>query len=119
MSVFLNAGKHIMLDALAALIDEVSLHTGEPDGSGSSEIDGGDPAYARLEPAFDPASGGEAVLAAGLEFDIPPETTVAWVGFWADGVFVGKGVLANAEVYAGQGKFTLSASTKLAILDPA
>ena len=114
---FMNAGKHIMLDALAAVTDEVSLHNDDPSTTGANELTGG--SYARLAPAFAASSGGEKALSAELQFDVPAASTVAWVGFWAASVFVAKAQLAAPEVYAGAGTYTLNTSTKLDINDPA
>ncbi len=119
MSVFLNAGKHIMLDYLAGEITAISLHSADPSTGGSNELTGGSPAYARETPAFAAASGGEVALSAALEFDIPASSTVAWVGFWAGATFVAKAELSAAEIYAAQGTYTLTTGTKLVISDPA
>lgn len=119
MSIFVNAGKHIMLDALAGVIDEISLHDDDPSTTGANELTGGDPAYARKVPTFASAAGGEAALDGALEFDIPEASTVAFVGFWANDVFVARGELSAPEVFAAQGTFTLTTATKLTITDPA
>lgn len=119
---FTNAGKHIMLDALAADCDFISLHDDDPGGSGDNELSGGSPAYARKEPVFAASSSGEKALNAALEFDIPPGSTVAYVGFWKDDtvdVFLGSAELESPEEYTGQGTYTLNTSTKLKISDPA
>lgn len=118
MSVFLNPAKHLMLDYLGTQITHVSLHDGEPDGSGSNELSGGSPAYARKAPTFASASGGEMALNAAIEFDVPAAATVAWVGFWDDSTFVAKGELSASETFAAQGTYTLTTNTKLAITDP-
>lgn len=122
MSVFINVGKHIMLDHLAGEIDAISLHSAEPNSSGSNEISGGDPAYSRETPSFGAAASGEVALDTAIEFDIPPSTTVAWVGFWATieatPTFVAKAALADSEAFSAQGTFTLTTATRLRIVDP-
>jgi hypothetical protein len=105
-----------MLDALAALCDAVSLHTGDPGDGSANEVSGGSPAYARKTPTFAAAASGEAALSAELEFDIPAGSTVAWVGFWDGATFLGKDQV-TSEAFTGQGTYTLLTTTKLAITD--
>lgn len=114
---FTNAGKGVMLDALAAEIDEVSLHDDSPGTDGSNELTGG--SYARLEPSFAASAGGEKALSAPLAFDVPAGATVSHVGFWADSTFVGSAALGTPEEFSNAGTFTLTTGTKLDINDPA
>jgi hypothetical protein len=113
---FTNAGKNLMLDALAAEIDEMSLHTDEPDASGSDEATGG--SYAREVPTIAASVDGEIFLDDDVVFDVPAGT-FTHVGFWADSVFVGYDDLAEPQVYASAGTLTLNTSTVLRITDPA
>ncbi len=92
------AGKNRMLDALAGSatgspIAYLSLHSGIPDASGSNEIAGGAPAYARKAVTFAAASSG-AISKNGTSpvFDVVGATTVFFVGYWTavtGGTFLG------------------------------
>ena len=93
-----TAGKNLMLNALkgtnpTAPITHASLHNGIPDDTGSNEITGGAPAYARKAVAFNAASGGSMDKdATDPVFDVPASTTVLFMGFWSassGGTFLG------------------------------
>ena len=119
-SVFTPAGKKVMLEHIAPLITAVSIHSADPGTTGTSELDGGDPAYARKAPDFsDTATDGEIPMDAPATFDIPAGSTVAYAGFWVGASLVAKAAMAVPETYANQGTFTLSAATKLRVVDPA
>lgn len=47
MAGLVNASKNSMLDHLGTLVGFASLHTADPGTSGTSEVAGGAPAYAR------------------------------------------------------------------------
>jgi hypothetical protein len=76
---------NVALDSLG--ISFISLHTGyAPDGL-ESEVFGGAPPYARIPVTFNPASNGRVTVATpddthALVFDVPPNTTVYWLGLW-------------------------------------
>ena len=101
---------NLMLDALAAVISHVSLHT-DVVGSGSGgEVTGGSPAYARQACAWGAASGGNIDMTGTEVFDIPAGTTVKRLGFFSavtSGTFYGDAELTD-EVFAGQGTYTLT-----------
>jgi len=103
-------GKNAMLDALGALADFVSLHTGDPGENGANEISGGSPAYARKASTWNPASGGSMDNSNVPVFDVPAATTVSYVGFWSavsGGIFYGAANVTD-EVFANQGTYTLT-----------
>lgn len=65
-----------------------SLHTAYST-TGTNEVAGGSPAYARKALTWGAAAAGSKALAATLPtWDVPAATTVAWVGMW-DAVTVG------------------------------
>lgn len=105
-----TAALNFMLDALAAEIDFVSLHT-DTVGSGSgNEVTGGSPAYARQGCTWGAASGGNIDLTGSEVFDIPAGTTVRRLGFFnavTSGTYYGDAELTD-EVYGGQGTYTLT-----------
>lgn len=95
---FSTLGKNRMLDAWAnaatgAPVTHASLHSDIPNDSGSNEIAGGTPAYARKAVTFDAAASGTLSKdATDPVFDVPAATTVFFVGFWtavSAGAFMG------------------------------
>lgn len=105
-----NNAKHVMLDHLATLAVYASLHTADPGATGTSEVSGGSPAYARKAITWNAAAAGALDNNANPVFDVPLTTTVAWVGFWSAvtaGTFYGSADLTD-EVFALQGTYTLS-----------
>lgn len=120
---FTNDGKHFMLDALAAVVDEISLHTADPGATGANEVEAdSDTAYVRKTPSWAASAGGEKALSGNLIFDVPAGTTVTHIGFWESGsdpVFHGSASLDSPEVFSGAGTLTLNTGTKLNINDPA
>lgn len=95
---FSTAGKNRMLDAWAGTatgspVTHASLHSSIPDDSGSNEISGGSPAYARKAVGFDAAaSGSKSKDATDPVFDVAGSTSVFFVGYWTaltTGTFMG------------------------------
>lgn len=81
-----NTLKNLMLEALDESLgtgaDFGSLHTAYST-TGTNEVTGGSPAYARKGITWAAASGGSKALAATLPtWDVPAGTTVAWWGGW-------------------------------------
>ncbi len=112
-----TAAKNLMLDALAGVNPPLSatyasLHTGDPGGTGASEVTGGSPAYARRAITWNTASGGgldDASVASA--FDVPGATTVTHFGLWSassGGTFLGGGALSSSEAFGAQGTYTLT-----------
>lgn len=104
------AGKNAMLNALGALAVFASLHSADPGDSGANELSGGSPAYARKAITWNAASGGSMDDSNVPVFDVPPATTVSFVGFWSAvtaGVFYGSADVTD-EVFANQGTYTLT-----------
>jgi hypothetical protein len=87
-----NTAKNLMLDqldeSLATGADFGSLHTAYST-TGTNEVTGGSPAYARKGITWAAAASGSKALAATFPtWDVPAGTTVAWFGLW-DAVTVG------------------------------
>lgn len=78
-----TTARNAMLDHLASLIDFVSIHSAYPGTTGTDEISGGSPAYARQSVTWNAASGGAVTAVSDLVFDVALGTTTAWVGFWS------------------------------------
>ena len=87
-----------------------SLHTADPGDTGTAEVTGGSPAYARKEVTWNAAAAGSLDSSNAPVFDVPAGTTVSFVGFWSavtGGTWLGSADVTN-EVFAGQGTYTLT-----------
>lgn len=105
-----NNGKNVALDAVAAVAVYASLHTADPGTTGTSEVSGGSPAYARKAITWNAASGGNLDNNANPVFDVPAGTTITHFGLWSassGGTFYGSGDITD-ETFAGQGTYTLN-----------
>ena len=101
-------GQDQRAEATAALIDEISLHSGDPGGSGTdNEVSGN--GYARLSPSFGSASSG-AVTATPLDFDTPSEQSVNYIGLWdVGGNFLGSAQRTSGDSAANvAGEYTVN-----------
>jgi hypothetical protein len=108
-----DAAKDIGLDAIAAAVTHVGLHSGAVGSGSGSELSGGSPAYARQAVAFGSASAGSVAMTGTETFDVPAAATVSRTGLWSAstaGTFYGDADLTD-EVYAGQGTYQLTALT--------
>lgn len=103
-------GKNLMLNALGAAAGFVSLHDNDPGDSGTNEISGGSPAYARKAHTWNAAGSGTMDNSNAPVFDVPAGKTVKYVGMWSlvsGGVFYGAAAVTN-EVFAAQGTYMLT-----------
>lgn len=96
-----------------------SLHTADPGSSGTSEVTGGSPAYARKALTWNTVgTDGVTELSADVVFDVPASTTVAYVGLFSaitGGTFMGSMAVSPNETFGAQGQFTLKAATSLTL----
>lgn len=111
---FNDNAKNEMLDAFAGLALYASLHTADPGPTGTSEVSGGSPAYARIAVTWDPASGGVVAADTGtpVVFDVPA-STIRYGGLWSassGGTFYG-GDAVTEVTFAGQGEYELTSIT--------
>lgn len=109
---FSTFGKNKLLDALTTTV-YASLHSANPGDSGTSELSGGSPSYARKSVTLGAASGGVKAASTQPVFDVPSGATVAWVGWWdalSGGNFLASYDVAD-EVYGAQGTYTLTAES--------
>ena len=105
-----NTAKNLMLDQLATVAVYASLHTADPGSTGTSEVTGGSPAYARKSITWNSAATGNLDNNANPVFDVPASTTVTHVGFWSAstaGTFYGSADITD-ETFAAQGTYTLT-----------
>lgn len=103
-----NTAKNLMLDALGAVAVFASLHTADPGSTGTSEVSGGSPAYARKAITWNAASAGNLDNNGNPTFDVPASTTITHIGFWSAvtaGTFYGGQAVTN-ETFGGQGTYS-------------
>jgi hypothetical protein len=107
---FVAAADNQMLDSLnnqsgaapTNIVAFASLHTAYS-ATGTNELTGGAPAYARKAITFGAASAGSKAATTSPVFDIPPGVTVAYVGLWSavtSGTFAGMGPNGGAAQFA-------------------
>ena len=110
MSGLNAAGLNAQVSGLTAVAGFASLHTSEPNNSGSAEVSGG--AYTREAISWDPAVNGTAVTDDVIVFDIPADTTVTHLGYWSHavgGTFYGSRALDASQTFATTGTYTIAA----------
>lgn len=87
-----------------------SLHTADPGDTGTSEVSGGSPAYARKAITWNaPASG--AMDGDAVTFDVPGSTTITYAGLWdasTAGNFLASKILGAPETFAVQGTYQVT-----------
>lgn len=107
-----NSGKNALLDGgLKATFLYVSLHTSDPGTTGTSEVSGGSPAYARKSVSWGTVSSGSLSSNANVVFDVPASTTINHLGYWSaasGGTFYGSRALDTAQTFATQGTYTIN-----------
>jgi hypothetical protein len=106
-----DTSKNLMLNALGAVAVFASLHTADPGATGTSEVSGGSPAYARKAITWNSAASGDLDNNANPVFDVPASTTITHFGLWSaatTGTFYGSGALSASEVFSGQGVYTIT-----------
>jgi hypothetical protein len=104
-----DAGKNLLLEGLAVGVDFVSLHTADPDGSGSDEVSASP--YARRSVAWAAASSASISSASTIVFDVPGSTTINHLGYWSAssaGTFYGARALDTAQTFATPGTYTIA-----------
>lgn len=82
-----DATKNALLDELATLVDEVSVHDGYPSTSGANEIAG----TTRQAITWNVAASGSLDNNANPVFTIPAGEEVHWIGLWTDAGAVYRG----------------------------
>lgn len=104
------AGLNAQISGLTAVVSHVSLHTAEPNASGSSEVTGG--TYSREAISWTTATLGSVESSAQIVFDVPASTTITHLGYWSaatGGTFYGSRALNAAQTYATNGTYTIAA----------
>lgn len=107
-----TTAKNQALDAITA--DRISLHNGDPGGSGTSnEITGG--GYARQSATFNAASSGQRTLASDVNFSATPAQSITHFGVWLNSgtVFKGSGALSGDNTANASGEYTVKGGTTM------
>lgn len=111
---FSTGAINAMLDHLGTLATFASAHSGDPGDTGTVEIAGGTPAYARKAITWGSAAAkSKAAVATFPVFDVEGGDTVSFVGLWSAvtaGTFYGSADVTD-EVFGGQGTYTVTAFT--------
>jgi hypothetical protein len=111
MAGLVNATKNSMLDQLGTLVAYASLHTADPGTSGTSEVTGGSPAYARKSVGWASAASASKASNTAQVFDVPGGTTITHLGYWSassGGTFYGSRPLDANQTFATQGTYTVA-----------
>jgi hypothetical protein len=109
MAGLVDAGENLLLEGLAAGVNFVSLHTGDPGISGSVEVSASP--YARKAVAWATAASGSISSASTIVFDVPGSTTINHLGYWSadtSGSFYGSRALDTEQTYATPGTYTIA-----------
>jgi len=107
-----DTGKNVGLNAIAAAITHLSLHTDAIGGGSANEATGGSPAYARKAATWGAAATGTVSLTNQPVFDVPVGT-YRRVGFYSaitGGTYYGDGDITD-EVFAAQGTYTITSGS--------
>lgn len=114
MAGLVNAAKNSMLDNFGTVAIFVSLHTADPGTTGTSELTGGSPAYARKSVTWNAAATASKSASNQPVFDVPA-STITHLGYWSAstaGTFYGSRPLDTNQVFATQGTYTVTAITE-------
>lgn len=100
----------VMSDAMANDLDAISVHNGDPGGTGANEITGG--GYVRQVPAWTAAGGdGTADLTTTLAFSGPASQAVTHFGCWSGATFRGGFALSGDLAFNASGELNLTEIT--------
>jgi hypothetical protein len=102
-------GRNVQVSGLTAVALYASLHTAEPNASGSAEVTGG--SYTREAISWGAASGGTASNDSAIVFDVPTGTTITYLGYWSaasGGTFYGSRALDTSQTFSSDGTYTIA-----------
>jgi len=109
MAGLVDAGKNLLLDGLVDGVEFVSLHTDDPDGTGSDEVT--DSPYERQSVEWAAPASASVSSASVIVFDVPGSTTINHLGYWSassGGDFYGARALDAPQTFATTGTFTIA-----------
>lgn len=93
------------LDAMADRVTQLSLHTGDPGGTGANELTGG--TYARQAVTWNAATSAQVTIAAPVTFGVAAGNTIEWVGMWDGMTWVGAVALNAPQPFPNDGELTV------------
>lgn len=108
MAIATDGMRQIVANGYTAAALYGSLHSLDPGTTGTSEITGGAPAYARKSLTWTPGTTGTATASA--VFDVAAAVTPAWAGIWSAvtlGTFRDKADIVD-QAFASQGTLTVN-----------
>lgn len=109
MTIATNQQKENLAIAYGTNAAYISLHTADPGTTGTSEVTGGSPAYARKAASWT-AGSTDGVVTVTVTFDVPTSTTVLYVGLWTAitaGTFLDKAAV-TSQAFASQGTYQVT-----------
>lgn len=109
MAIATTTQKETLAVAYGNAATHASLHSADPGTTGTSEISGGAPAYAR-KPITWAAGTSDGVVTGSVTFDVPASVATTHAGLWTAltaGTFLDKTVAAYASQTA-QGQLTVN-----------
>lgn len=105
MAITTNAMKESLAIQYGSLAAFASLHSADPGTTGTNEISGGSPAYARKALSWT-AGSSDGVVTVSCTFDVPASTAITHAGVWSAvtaGTFYDKvAVTYNSQPSQGQ-----------------
>lgn len=111
MPIATNIMKENLADAYAAAAAYVSLHTADPGTTGTNEVSGGSPAYARKSTSsWGTDTTDDGIRTVTVTFDVPSGVTVTHIGLWtasSGGTFLDKATVAS-QAFASQGTYQVT-----------
>lgn len=116
MGTFTPASNNVAVSAVAAVSGFMSLHSADPGTTGTSELTGGGPAYARQPASWSAPVNGVVTLQADVTINVPAGATVAFVGAFSAataGTFRAKDDV-TPELFGAQGTYVVKAGSTLA-----
>ena len=110
MAIATGTQKENLAVAYGTNATHVSLHTADPGTTGTSEVTGGSPAYARKAATWAAGTAGDGIVTVTVTFDVPASTTVTHVGLWnaaSAGTFLDKAAV-TSQAFASQGTYQVT-----------
>lgn len=111
MAIATNAQKEATALGYTGNAPYASLHTADPGTTGTSEVTGGSPAYARKALTWTGGSSDGVVTTGSVDFDVPAGTTLAYAGLWTaitGGTFLDKTAISATFVSQGVYRVTFT-----------
>lgn len=112
---FTSATKESAALAVTSLGSYISLHTSDPGTTGTGEVTGGSPAYARKQTTWTGGAADGSVSGSQVTFDAPAGT-FGFIGIWTaatGGTFVGGFALSASVTLGAQGQVLVTPTVSI------